>query len=206
MKKIIKVLVLLSVLCMSTIYASSIYNAKTITIREALISIGKKYVIYIDNEEVGRVIGKPFNIVGDVFTLYDNSGKELASEKQERRILNFSINRLATIEQDGVITGYIGEEQQKDWFKVFVKSHFYNENKKLVGTYKRKLDLVMKGEFLDTKGNTDYVFKQKLISFTDIYTLTVYDNKDIPVIDAILMVCIQDAINDALKAKKSKNN
>lgn len=182
----------------------SIDNTKEIVIEESLISIGKKYTVKVDGVKVGTIRGKAFQVFGDQFVLTDNQGKIIATETQKKRLLNFNLNREAVVNHDGKIS-YIRENKQRDFFKVFVISHFYNSKKQQIGTYKRRFSFMRSGKFLDKQGHCEYEFKQKLLSLNDIYTLTIHNNDDIPLIDAIFMVCIQDAINDSIMAKNTKS-
>ena len=199
MKKIIFVLlILITSVC---VFASSwdvVENAKKIEIKEALISIGKHYDIFVDGSKVGTVTGEWITVMGDTFTIEDNSGNVIMSEKQIRRTFRFSIDRLAIVEDSrGNEIGFFGEEKINDLFNPFSKFHFYDADQNELGMYKAKLAVVKKGDFLDNRGNIEYSFEKKFLTIVDTYTLNVKKNDDIPVEWAIFMVCIQDAISDA---------
>ena len=73
-----------------------INKAKSVTIREEIISLNKSYDIYADGKKIANVSGKYISLTGDVFTLKDNSGKVLMSEKQIKR-WGLKLNRAAQI-------------------------------------------------------------------------------------------------------------
>lgn len=73
-----------------------INKAKSVTIREEIISLNKSYDIYVDGKKIANVSGKYISLTGDVFTLKDNSGKVLMSEKQIKR-WGLKLNRAAQI-------------------------------------------------------------------------------------------------------------
>lgn len=178
-----------------------INTAKEITIKEASISMTKKYYIYADNKEIGTVTGKFINDFGDVFTLKDLNGNVLGSEKQIKR-WGTKLTRCAQVfDADNNITGYIGEEVLTNLFSDGYFFHFYDKDKNEIGTSDEiKFSLLKKNLFNDMNGNTDYVVNAH-IALNDSYTITVNDTSDIPIKNAIFMVCIEDAIKDS-KSKK----
>ena len=173
--------------------------ARELEIREAFISIGKHYDIYVDGKKVGEVTGEFITAFGDTFTLTDAYDNVIMTESQQRRSFRFSLDRLAVVEDAyGNLHGFLGEEVIRDFFSPFTWFHFYDANEQELGKYKAKIDIVSSGAFVDNSGNEDYRFKGALISLTDKYTLTVVDqNSSIPLEYAIFMVCIRDAINDS---------
>lgn len=177
-----------------------VYSADEIEIREALISFGKRYNIYVDSQKVGQVTGEFIHIAGDTFTMADNDGNVIMSEKQERQTFSFFIDRLAVVyASDGSIHGFFTEEVVNDFFNPFTWFYFYDAEQNELGKYKAKIALVKTGEFEDAQGNVEYRFEKAFNSLTDTYTLYVRDNDDIPLEYAIFMVCIQDAIGNAAK-------
>lgn len=73
-----------------------INNANSVTIKENIISLNKSYDVYIDGKKIANVSGKYISLTGDVFTLKDNSGNTLMSEKQIKR-WGIKLNRVAQI-------------------------------------------------------------------------------------------------------------
>ena len=73
-----------------------INNANSVTIKENIISLNKSYDVYIDGKQIANVSGKYISLTGDVFTLKDNSGNTLMSEKQIKR-WGIKLNRAAQI-------------------------------------------------------------------------------------------------------------
>ena len=97
-------------------YSSLIEEATTVNVKERFVSLTKTYDVYVDGKEIGSVSGEYVNITGDIFTLTDANGNEIAKEKQIKR-WGVRLNRLANLmDQDGNTTGYIGEEYFTDFF------------------------------------------------------------------------------------------
>lgn len=191
----------------TTNYLTALNNAKEIEIKESLISFGKKYTLYVDGKAVGTVNGKLINAFGDVFTLKDKSGNVLASEKQVKRWhIKFDRNAVVMDSNDNV-TGYIGEEALTKIFSIGYFFHFFDKNRKEIGTSDQvNFSLFKKNIFRNSDGNTAYKVNKELTLFTDSYDLHILDKTKIPLYQAIFMVCIEDAIKDSKEkaAKKSR--
>ena len=66
-------------------YSSLIEEATTVNVKERFVSLTKTYDVYVDGKEIGSVSGEYVNITGDIFTLTDANGNEIAKEKQIKR-------------------------------------------------------------------------------------------------------------------------
>lgn len=189
-------------------YAEILRSAKKIEIKESFISLGKKYKLYVDGKEVGVVTGKLINAFGDVFTLKDESGNVLAKEEQIKR-WHLKFDRSAVVYGgDDNVTGYIGEEALTKIFSIGYFFHFFDKNKKEIGTSDQvNFSLFKKNIFKDSEDNTAYKVNKKFTLLTDSYELNILDSSKIPLYQAIFMVCIEDAIKDSKeKAKKKKKH
>lgn len=115
-------------------YSSLIEEATTVNVKERFVSLTKTYDVYVDGKEIGSVSGEYVNITGDIFTLTDANGNEIAKEKQIKR-WGVRLNRLANLmDQDGNTTGYIGEEYFTDFFSLSKYNfHIYDSNKNELG-------------------------------------------------------------------------
>src|SRR3989338_6357428 len=84
-------------------------NARTITVLEERVSVGKNYDVLVDDKVVATVSGKNFNLWTDRFDLRTIDGSLLAYEKESAR---FGILwRAATFyDPKENVTGYLGEE------------------------------------------------------------------------------------------------
>lgn len=49
-------------------------------------SFSNSYSIYIEGKSFGKITGKYINTTGDKFTLKDNKGNKLSSEKQIKKM------------------------------------------------------------------------------------------------------------------------
>lgn len=172
-------------------------EAEKIVIEEDILSLGKKYNILVDEEHVATVTGKIINAFGDVFILKDINDNVLAQEKQIKR-WGLKLNRCAEIsDSEGNITGYIGEETQTKLFSIGYYFHFYDAEKNEIGISDQiNFTLLKENNFNDLEGNIDYEVKASFSLF-DRYELIVNDSSNIPLYNAIFMVCIEDAIKDA---------
>lgn len=184
-------------------YISILNNAKTIRIQEGVFSIGKHYDIEVDGEVVATVEGKFLNGFGDTFTLKDKDGKFLVKESQIKR-WGFKSTRGAVIKdaKDNTL-GYIGEEIFDKLFSIGYVFHFYDKNEKEIGKSDQlNFKLFKEYKYYDMDENTDYLVKENLDLIKNSFTITIKDKKEIPLYNAILMVCIQDAIYDSKNKKK----
>jgi uncharacterized protein YxjI len=186
-------------------YVQALSNAKQIEIKESLISLGKKYTLYVNGKEVGQVTGKLINLFGDVFTLKDKSGNVLAKENQIKR-WHIKFDRSAEVmDANGNTTGYIGEEPLTKIFSIGYFFHFFDKNKKEIGTSDQvNFSLFKKNIFKNADGSIAYKVNKRFTLLRDTYDLNVIDSAKIPLYQAIFMVCIEDAIKDSKEKKKKK--
>jgi uncharacterized protein YxjI len=186
-------------------YVETLSSAKQIEIKENFISLGKKYTLYVNGKAVGTVTGKLINLFGDVFTLKDKSGTVLAKENQIKR-WHIKFDRSAEVlDAKDNTTGYIGEEALTKIFSIGYFFHFFDKNKKEIGTSDQvNFSLFKKNIFKNSDGSTAYKVSKKFTLLSDAYELNIIDSSKIPLYQAIFMVCIEDAIKDS-KAKKKKN-
>lgn len=178
-------------------YLELLQNAKQLEIKEEILSMGKEYNVFVDDTLVANVKGKAINVTGDLLTMTDPNGKFLIKEKQIKRWgIKFTRNGVFLNEKDEEIA-YIGEKINTKLTNIGHYFHFYNEDKKEVGSSDEIVfSILKKYDFKDNKGNIDYSIKQEF-GFVDTYTVTINDNSNIPILQAIIMICIQDAIKDA---------
>ena len=192
-----------------TDYIKLLNNAKEIKINESFISFGKHYKIYADGKEVADVKGKLINAFGDTFVMKDKAGHFITEEKQEKRwSLKYTRNAVFTDENNN-ITGYISETTLSKLFSIGYYFHFYDKNKKEIGVSDQvNFSLLKQNNFYDEQKNLNYHVEQKISILGDKYVIQVKDNKNIPVYQAVMMTCIEDAIKDAEKKKNNnhKNN
>jgi uncharacterized protein YxjI len=188
-------------------YAQVLSSAKEIEIKESLISFGKKYKLYVDGKYMAEVTGKMITVFGDEFKLVDSSGKVLAKEKQIKR-WHIKFDRSAAVMDPGDnITGYIGEETLTKIFSIGYFFHFFDKNKKEIGTSDQvNISLFKKNVFSNADGTTAYKVSKELTFLTDSYKLKVIDSTKIPLYQAIFMVCIEDAIKDSKEKAKAKKH
>lgn len=177
-------------------------EAEKILIKEKLISAGKQYDIYVDDEKVAKVMGKMVKLNGDVFTMEDVEKNFIIKEEQTKRWgVKYNRNAVIKDEEDNVL-GYIGEKTFSKIFSSGYTFHFFNKDKEVIGTSDEvTFSLFKKNKYYNTKKEIAYEVNKK-IGVTDKYELIVKDKKDIPLYNAILMVCIEDSIVDAHKDKK----
>lgn len=186
---------------------SAIQDAETITVKEVAVSVGKKYKIYADGEQIGYVKGKALKLWEDKFEIYDMNGEKIMEEKEVKRIVR--LNRMAEIrDTEKKVIGYIGEQTLSKMFSIGHTFHFYDGEKKPIGISDEvNISLLKKNNFKDNEGNTDYKVSAKFDLF-DVYDIEVKDgDSSIPPEFAVLMVCIEDSIKDAEeKEKKEEKN
>lgn len=193
-------------------------NSEEITMEKKILSIRKHYYIMSDGVLVGEVTGKLFPFFGDVLELRDVHGNLIKKESQIKRLgltqvklFNLSIDRLAQIEDaNNNISGYIGEEKLKDWWKIKRIQYFYNSDYQKEGTGKPDSIFLNKDfKVFDTEGELDYIIDGNFFSPTSRFTIDIVDNSDIDVEDVIFYTIIENSIinsklNDSNSNKSSK--
>lgn len=181
-------------------------SAKQIEIKESLLSFGKKYKLYVGGKYAGEVTGKLIHLFGDVFTLKDKDGHVLATEKQIKR-WHIKFNRSAAVmDPTGKVTGYIGEETFTKIFSIGYYFHFFDQNRKEIGTSDQvNFAIFKKNIFMNADDTTAYIVNKQFTLFSDSYKMKIMDKSKIPLYQAIFMVCIEDAIKDAADKAKSKS-
>lgn len=178
-------------------------SSKEISMEKKILSIRKHYYIMSDGVLIGEVKGKLFPFFGDVLELKDIHGNIIKKESQIKRLgltqvklFNVSIDRLAQIEDSTqTITGYIGEEKLKDWWKIKRIQYFYNSDFEKEGTGKPDSFFLNKDfKIFDNDGEVDYVIDGNFFSPTSKFTLDIIDNSDIAIEDVIFYTIIENSI------------
>ena len=178
-------------------------SSKEIAMEKKILSIRKHYYIMSDGVLIGEVKGKLFPFSGDVLELKDIHGNIIKKESQIKRLgltqvklFNVSIDRLAQIEDSTqTITGYIGEEKLKDWWKIKRIQYFYNSDFEKEGTGKPDSFFLNKDfKIFDNDGEVDYVIDGNFFSPTSNFTLDIIDNSDIAIEDVIFYTIIENSI------------
>lgn len=189
-------------------------NSKKITIEKKLLSIRKHYYVMSDGVLVGEITGKLFPFFGDVLELKDTHGNLVKKESQIKRLgltqvklFNVSIDRLAQIEDDNYnVTGYIGEQKLKDFWKLNRIQYFYSSDYQTQGIGKADSFIFCKDyKIFDTDNNKDYIIDGNFFSPTSKYTIDIIDNTDVSVEDAIFFTIIENSIIGS-KMKESSSN
>lgn len=181
-------------------YSSLIEEATTVNVKERFVSLTKTYDVYVDGKEIGSVSGEYVNITGDIFTLTDANGNEIAKEKQIKR-WGVRLNRLANLmDQDGNTTGYIGEEYFTDFFSLSKYNfHIYDSNKNERG-YTQEEIMSLYYEFNVYNASTGEILFNisKQLDMVDSYKIVKKQDSDISMKDIIFLTCIIDAIEDSI--------
>ena len=179
---------------------SLIEEATTVNVKERFVSLTKTYDVYVDGKEIGSVSGEYVNITGDIFTLTDANGNEIAKEKQIKR-WGVRLNRLANLmDQDGNTTGYIGEEYFTDFFSLSKYNfHIYDSNKNELG-YTQEEIMSLYYEFNVYNDLTGEILFNisKQPDMVDSYKIVKKQDSDISMKDIIFLTCIIDAIEDSI--------
>ncbi len=191
-------------------------NSQKITMEKKLLSIRKHYYIMSDGVLIGEVRGKLFPFFGDTLELKDIHGNLIKSESQIKRLgltqiklFNVSIDRLAQIEdENNNVTGYIGEEKLKDWWKIKRIQYFYNSDYEKKGSGKPDSFFFNKDfKVFDNEDNLDYIIDGNFFSPTSKFTLNIEDSSDIDIEDVIFYTIIENSIiNSKLNESSSSNS
>ena len=191
-------------------------NSQKITMEKKLLSLRKHYYIMSDGVLIGEVRGKLFPLFGDTLELKDIHGNLIKKESQIKRLgltqiklFNVSIDRLAQIEdENNNITGYIGEEKLKDWWKIKRIQYFYNSDYEKEGSGKPDSFFFNKDfKVFDNEDNLDYIIDGNFFSPTSKFTLNIEDSSDIEIEDVIFYTIIENSIiNNKLNESSSSNS
>lgn len=177
-------------------YKKTLDTAKEITIKEKWISIGQEYNIKVKGKTVATVEGKNIKFWGDIFALKTIDGKLLAFESEKVRVITW--NRGAAI-YDGHknLTGSIKEKKLQDALNWNYIKHIYNAKGDEIGISKKFGNSSLGDHNIyDMNKNIDYnIDKRFVLLGGDRYDITVKDqNSEVPLYDAILLTCIEDAL------------
>ena len=181
-----------------------LHSASEVVIKEQVISWGKAYNVYVDDERVATVNGKNVVWWADNFTLKTIDNKVLASEHEHKRILSY--NRAASVyNKNSQPDGFICEQYWEDFFNWNHLFHIFDASQKEIGkTETTTFSVLDKIDVYDAQGNTDYQINENINLVTDEYSIRVFDrNSPISIEKVILLACIEDAIKDAAKEKSS---
>ena len=190
-------------------------NSQKITMEKKLLSIRKHYYIMSDGVLIGEVRGKLFPLFGDTLELKDIHGNLIKKESQIKRLgltqiklFNVSIDRLAQIEDaNNNVTGYIGEEKLKDWWKIKRIQYFYNSDYEKEGSGKPDSFFFNKDfKVFDNEDNLDYIIDGNFFSPTSKFTLNIEDSSDIEIEDVIFYTIIENSIINSKLNESSSNN
>lgn len=181
-----------------------INKADKIKVKENIFNLNRVYEVLVDGSTIGRIDGKFANITGDVFTLTDTNDNIIASEKQIKR-WGVKLNRLAEVYDDnGNVSGYIGEEVINDLFHLGRVMHFYDKDKNEIGTCEQKVfNYLDEYVVYDNEGNEDYRIKEQLTFMEPEYIIEVKDKESIiKRSDTVFVTSIIDSIKQAEEKKE----
>lgn len=190
-------------------------NASTFKIQKQIFSLKKHYFITVDNVVVGEVTGKLLRIFGDRLEMTDAKGNIVKSEYQIKRfgptngsLFNLSFSRLAEIKDSaGTVTGYIGEEKLKDFWKLTHRQYFYNKNAEQIGSAKPDFFILSKDyKISDTNDNIDYIVDGNIFSLSSKATITKNENADVDEESVIFYTIIENSIIDSKTSDSSSSD
>lgn len=190
-------------------------EADSFKLEKKIFSLKKHYYIKVDDVIVGEVIGENFPIFGDTLKLVDTKGHLVKSEDQVKRLgptngklFNVSINRLAEVkDSDGNITGYIGEEKLKDFWKLEHRQYFYDKEATKIGSAKPDFIVLSKDyKIMDNQGNIDYIVDGNIFSLASKSIITKQDESEIDEEEVIFYIIIENAISDSKISSSSSSS
>lgn len=190
-------------------------NAPTFKLEKQIFSFKKHYYILVDDVVVGEVTGKFMPLFGDKLILTDVNNKIIKTEYQVKRLgpthkkaFNLSLDRLAEVhDSQGNLTGYIGEEKLKDFWKLTHKQYFYDNDFNKIGNAKPDFFIFSKDyKVYDKSENTDYIVDGNIFSLSSKATVTVKDGSEISQEDVIFYTIIENSIIDSSTKGSSSSN
>jgi len=178
-----------------------LFAARTILVDERMLSWGKEYEIKVAGETLATVEGKNWKTWTDLFTLTTIDGVVLASERENMRA--FGPNRSAAFfDGDGRPSGYFSEDTLSDFLRWGHRIHIYATDGHEIGVSKRTPGFGGYTQTItDAAGVTQYVIEKKFALGHEFELVVSNPQSAIPLPQAILLTCVEDAITDA-EAKK----
>lgn len=190
-------------------------NSSEFKLEKKILSLKKHYFITVDDVIVGEVTGKFFTVFGDKLEMADSKGNIVKTEYQVKRmgptngkLFNLSFDRLAEIQDDkGVVSGYIGEEKLKDFWKINHRQYFYNADGDKQGSAKPDFFILSKDyKISDNEDNVDYIIDGNIVSASAKATITKTDNSNIDEASIIFYTIIENSIIDSKMSGSSSSS
>lgn len=174
---------------------STLAEAETIELKKAVLTVGVRYTVLADGEEVGELRGEVLPVLGNTFSLVTPDGVVAASEDEQ--VLR--IARTAKVydehrEQTGVI-------EQKLISLLYESSYSTVEGEKEL-VLKQSFDLRLKGTITDAGGSPQWSYEGKYFSFGAHVTLTREDAQS----DAITAIFLTSIANEVYEAESDDSS
>lgn len=158
-------------------------NASTIKAKKSLFSLGDKWTIFVDNEEIGIVKGEPIYLIGDTYSLYTNNGSLVERESENLKIAKRSADIHSNEDAE---VGYI----EQSIVSLLMTFKLYRDDE-LKAVAKQKVGITLNVDIKDSEENIGYKARKKVISAGAELSLEKKDG-DVNGLDALWMALIMN--------------
>ena len=174
---------------------TALAEAETIELKKAVLTVGVRYTVLADGEEVGELRGEVLPVLGDTFSLMTTDGVVAASEDEQ--VLR--IARTAKVydehrEQTGAI-------EQKLISLLYESSYSTVEGEKEL-KLKQSFDLRLKGTITDAADSSQWSYEGEYFSIGAHVTLTREDEQA----DAITAIFLTSIANEVYEAESDDSS
>lgn len=160
-------------------------SASTIKAKKSLFSIGDKWTIVADNEEIGIVKGEPVYLIGDTYSFYTNNGFLVERESENLKVATSSADIYSNEDEK---VGHI-----KQSIVSFLMTFKLYRDDELDVVAKQKMGITLNVDIKDSEENIGYKARKKAISTSAELILQKKDG-DVSGLDALWMVLIMNEV------------
>lgn len=173
----------------------TINNAKEIRATKSWFTWGDEWTIYANGNEVGKVKGKTWPVLGDTYSLYTTKGNLVGSESENPQIIS---HKAGIYDWNNQETGHLDAEILTFLAKVQV---YHGDTK--VGVSQQKFGLTFNTDIKDNNDVTGWKMNRAFFSFTSDLTITKKADTEVTGMDALWVSLMMSEIHDAKSSSDS---
>lgn len=170
--------------------------ADRITAKKAPFSIGDRWTISADGEEIGEIRGEAIYLIGDTYSLFSAAGNLVGSEAEGYRVIHHSAK---LYDHSNAQRGEI--KQKFSW--LLSEYEILDGESELRGTAKQKLSFTMNFDVLGKSGSAEYNISKAAFSFgADLTIEPKSKDRSVDAIDALWIAVIASEVEEAEAEKE----
>lgn len=159
----------------------------------------KDYSIIVDGDRIATVEGEVFKLFGDTFTMYSSNGKKIGYEKEEKLHLN---RQAQFYNADGDKTGRLHSK----FFALLRKDTFHDADDTAIARCDEQFTFLFPDKYVIHDLNGNDLFTIDKAWWFDNYILTVKEEGELDVVEAIFINCIEDAVSGSSSSSSSSSS